>query len=157
MIGHRPPTTHRPAHTRCNNNLIQVTRDLDVITAKTLHAIFTVVGPTSLITDHYAVECGLLQSKPNSLKRHVICRKYSAINNSNFVADLKSFNINADEADPVALLAGYDTCLRTVIDAHAPLVSRIITLRSMTPYVAHQRPGRGKASPPSCGFGGNKA
>ena len=32
-----------------------------VITAKAPHPIFTAVGPTSLKSYHYAVECGLLQ------------------------------------------------------------------------------------------------
>ena len=104
-----------------------------MITAKALHLIFTAVRPTSLFTEHYTVECELLQSKPDRLKRHVTYRKYSAINNSSFATDLKSFNISADE-DPVALLAGYDTCLRTIVDAHAPLVSRAITVRPMTPW-----------------------
>ena len=90
-----------------------------VITAKALHPIFTAVRSTSLITDHYAVECELLQSKPDRLKRHVTYRKYSAINNSSFAADMVSFNISADEEDPVALLADEDTCLRTIVDAHA--------------------------------------
>ena len=105
-----------------------------VITAKAQHPIFTAVRPTSLITDHYAVECELLLSKPDRLKRHVTYRKYSAINNSSFAADLELFNISADEEDPVALLAGYDTCLRTIVVAHAPLVSRTITVRPMTPW-----------------------
>ena len=105
-----------------------------VITAKTSHPIATAVKPTSLITDHYAVECELLQSKPSRLKRHITYRKQSAINNNIFAADLRSFNLNADEADPVVLLAAYDTCLRTIIDAHAPLVSRTITVRPTTPW-----------------------
>ena len=102
-----------------------------VITAKALHHIFTAVRPTSLITDH---ECELLQSKPDCLKRHVTYRKYSAINNSSVAADLQWFNISADEGDPVALYADYDTCLHTIVDAQAPLVSRTITVRPMIPW-----------------------
>ena len=105
-----------------------------VITAKTSHPIATAVKPTSLITDHYAVECELLQSKPSRLKRHITYRKQSAINNNIFAAGLRSFNLNADETDPVVLLAAYDTCLRTIIDAHAPLISRTITVRPTTPW-----------------------
>ena len=103
------------------------TLDLETI-AKAPHRIFTAVGPTSLITDHYVVECELLQSKPDRLKRRVSYRKYSAINNRNFAAFLESVNISAGEEDPVALLAGYDTCLRTIVDAHAPLISQTITV-----------------------------
>ena len=58
-----------------------------VITTKTPHPIFTAVKPSSLITDHYTVECGPLESKPNCLTRHVTYRKYSAINNSSFAED----------------------------------------------------------------------
>ena len=101
-----------------------------VITAKTSHPIATAIKPTSLITDHYTVECELLQSKPSRLKRHITYRKQSAINNNIFAADLRSFNLNADEADPVVLLPAYDT----FIDAHAPLVSRTITVRPTTPW-----------------------
>ena len=71
-----------------------------VITAKTSHPIATAVKPTSLITDHYAVECELLQSKPSRLKRHITYRKQSAINNNIFAADLRSFNLNADPCCP---------------------------------------------------------
>ena len=81
-----------------------------------------------------AVECEPLQSKPSRLKRHITYRKQSPINNNIFAADLRSFNLNADEADPVVLLAAYDICLRTIIDAHAPLVSRTITVRPTTPW-----------------------
>jgi len=105
-----------------------------VITAKVSHPIFTAVRPTSPITDHYADECGLLQSKPDPLKRHVTYRNYSAIINSSFTAHLESFTINAYEEDPVALLVVYDTCLRTTVDAHAPLESRTITVRPMAPW-----------------------
>ena len=89
-----------------------------VITAKAQHPILTVVRTTSLITDHYAVECELLQSKPDRLKRHVTYQKYSVINNNSFAMDLESFNISADDEDPVVLLVGYDTCLRTIVDTH---------------------------------------
>ena len=103
-----------------------------VITAKTSHPIATAVKPISQITDRYAVECELLQSKPSRLKRHITYRRQSAINKNIFAADLRLFNLNADEADPVVLLAAYDTCLRTIIDAHAPLMSRTITVRPTT-------------------------
>ena len=105
-----------------------------VISARAPHPMFPAVGSMSLITDHYAVECGLLKSKPDHLNRHVTYRKYSGINNSSFAADLELFNINADKEDPIALPADYDTCLRTIVAAHAPLVSRTITVRPMTPW-----------------------
>ena len=70
-----------------------------------------------------------VKTRPSETTRYV----KKIFNKSSFAADLESFNISADEEDPVALLAGYDTCLRTIVDAHAPLVSRTITVRPMTP------------------------
>ena len=68
------------------------------------------------------------------LKRHVEYRKYVAIDNSRFVADLTAPDLHAPELDPAVILSRYDACLCTVVNAHAPLVSRIITLRPMTPW-----------------------
>ena len=87
-----------------------------------------------MITDHYAIECKLHQPKPTRLKRHVNYQRYAAIDNSRFAADLAAADFNAHELDPLALLYRYDYCLRTVVDKHAPLVSRTITVRPMTPW-----------------------
>ena len=69
--------------------------------------------------------------KTGKCKRDNVSKIFSDNNNSSFAADLESFNTSTDEVDPVVLLAGYDTCLRTIVSAHAPLVSRTITVRSM--------------------------
>ena len=66
------------------------------------------------------------------LKRHVEYRRYGAIDNSRFAADLAASDLNAPELDPTALLFRYDSCIRTIVDAHAPLVSWTITVRPMT-------------------------
>ena len=96
--------------------------------------IATVVNPTTLITDHYAVERELHQPKPKCLKRHLQYRKYAAIDNVKFATDLDASNSHAPEVDPIALLARYDSCLRIIVDDHAPVVSRAITGRPMTPW-----------------------
>ena len=67
------------------------------------------------------------------LKRHVEYRRYAAIDNSRFAADLAASDFNAPELDSISLLYRYDYYLRNVVDAHAPLVSRTITVRPMTP------------------------
>ena len=116
-----------PTHERGN------TLDL-VITSGTSQIIATAVKPTTLVTDHYVVECELHQPKPKCLKRHVEYRKYAAIDNGQFAADLEASDIHAPELDPTALLARYDSCLRLLVDDHVPIVSRTITVRPMTPW-----------------------
>ena len=76
----------------------------------------------------------LYQPKPMRLKRHVEYLKYAAIDNSWLAADLAASDLHAPELDPAVMLSRYDVCLRTVADAHVPLVSRTITVRPMTPW-----------------------
>ena len=109
------------------------THDL-VITSETSHDIATAAKPTTLITDHYAIECGLHQQKPKLIKRHVEYRKYAAIDNSRFAADLAASGFHAPELYPAVILSRYDVCLRTVVDAHASLISWTITVMPMTPW-----------------------
>ena len=97
------------------------------------------------------------QLKPDRLKRHVTYRNFSAINNSSFAADLESLNISADEEDPVGLLADYDPCLRTIVDAHAPLESRTITVRPRTPWHTNDLIDKSEPSVVPNAFGGNQA
>ena len=49
------------------------------------------------------IECKLHQPKPMRLKRHVEYRRYAAIHNSRFPADLAASDLNAPELDPTAL------------------------------------------------------
>ena len=110
-----------------------------VITSGTSQIIAAAVKPTTLVTDHYVVECELHQPKPKCLKRHIEYRKYAAIDNGQFAADLEASDIHAPELDPTALLARYDSCLRILVDDHyyyyyAPIVSMTITVRPMTPW-----------------------
>ena len=118
-----------------NNPTHELSNILDlVITSSTSHIIATAVKPTTLITDHYAVECQLHQPKPKCLKRHVQYRKFAAIDNGQFAADLEASDIHTPELDPTALLARYESCIRSLVDNHAPVVSRTITVRPMTPW-----------------------
>ena len=105
-----------------------------VITSGTSQITATAVKPTTLITDHNAVECELHQPKPKRMKRHVQYRKYAAIDNGQFAADLEASDIHTPEVDPTALFARYDSCLRLPVDDHAPIVSRTITVMPMTPW-----------------------
>ena len=75
-----------------------------VITSETSHLIVTAITPMMLITDHYAIECDLHQTNLIRLKRHVGYRKYAAIDNNRFAADLAASDVHAPELDPAVFL-----------------------------------------------------
>ena len=129
LLGTSGFVQHVKGSTHVRGNILDL-----VITSELSHVIATAVKPTTMITDHYAIECELHQPKPMRLKRHVEYLRYAAIDNSWFAADLAAADFNALELDSTALLYRYDYCLCTVVDEHAPLVSRTNTVRSMTPW-----------------------
>ena len=129
LLGTSGFVQHVKGSTHVRGNILDL-----VITSESSHVIASAVKPTTMITDHYAIECELHQPKPMRLKRHVEYLRYAAIDNSWFAADLAAADFNAPELDSTALLYRYDYCLRAVVDEHAPLVSRTITVRPMTPW-----------------------
>ena len=126
LLGTSGFVQHVKGSTHERGNILDLVITSDVIA--------TAVKPTTLFTDHYAIECERHQLKPTRLKRHVEYRRYAAIDNSWFAADLAAADFNAPELDPTALLYHYDYYLCTVVDEHAPLVSRTFTVRPMTPW-----------------------
>lgn len=105
-----------------------------VITSGTYHVIATTVEPKTLLTDHRVIECGLRQPKPERMTRRVQYRKYSAIDGSRFTADLAASHLNVPEQNPEVILTRYDGCIRSIVNAHAPVISRTITARPKTPW-----------------------
>ena len=102
------------------------------ITSRTSDVIATTVEPKTLLTDHRVIERRLRQSKPECRTRLVQCRKYSAIGVSSFTTILSASDLNVPEQDPEVILTRYDACIRTTIDAHAPVISRITPDETVT-------------------------
>ena len=61
-----------------------------IITAKTSGLLATPVSPTTLLTDHYVLECELNVMKPEGPKRRVCYRKFASINKRVFSADISN-------------------------------------------------------------------
>ena len=90
------------------------------------------VRSTYLITDHHVVECDITVSKPARPKRTVTYRKYSSIDKCAFATDI----IGAFGADPGTndeLVDVYNATIATVLNKHAPILTRVITVRLKTP------------------------
>ena len=80
------------------------------------------------------IECELRQPKPERMTRRVQYCKYSAIDGSRLTADLAASDLNIPEQNPEVILTQYDACIRIIVNAHAPVISRTIMARPMTPW-----------------------
>ena len=102
---------------------------LDLVnTSDTSHVIATAVKPTTIITDHYAIECEL-QPNQMRLKRPVEYRNYAAIDTSRFAADLVASELHAPELVPAIILSRYGRMQHTL---HVLLLdSREVSLRRL--------------------------
>ena len=108
---------------------------LDLITkAKTSGLLATPVSPTTLLTDHYVVECELNNiMKPERPKRRVCYRKFASINKQVFSADIRNaFAVTSGTR--IASVDNYKSAIETIINKHAPIVTLVITVRSRTPW-----------------------
>ena len=80
------------------------------------------------------IECELRQPKPERMTQRVQYRKYSAIDGSRLTADLVASDLNVPEQNPEVILTRYDACMRSIVNAHAPVILQTITARPMTPW-----------------------
>ncbi|CAB3986429.1 Hypothetical predicted protein [Paramuricea clavata] len=92
-----------------------------------------------LISDHSVVHLQLLIRKPKFVKKHLLLRNLRAVNIHKFKTDvLNSFLLkNFTTMDLVSLVNEYD-CLHTILDNHAPIKSREITLRPKAPWYTNE-------------------
>lgn len=89
------------------------------------------------ISDHFAVHCNLALVKP-SLERKVISyRKTRSIDFDKFHQDLANSSLlsdSSDHADLDALVGAFNDTLSHLVDSHAPLKTRTITIRPHAPW-----------------------
>ena len=89
------------------------------------------------ISDHFAVHCNLALVKP-SLERKVISyRKTRSIDFDKFRQDLANSSLlsdSSDHADLDALVGAFNDTLSHLVDSHAPLKTRTITIRPHSPW-----------------------
>ena len=104
-----------------------------IITAKTSSLLATPVSPTTLLTDHYALECDLNVEKPERPKRRVRYRKFASIDKRAFTADIRdAFAVTSGTT--VESIDNYNTVIEAIVNKHAPVVTRVIADRPKTPW-----------------------
>ena len=91
-------------------------------------------------TDHYAIHFQTMHAKPAAVQTTVSYRKLKAIDIDKFKRDITSqIDITGDTMD--ALVQAYNTGLTKLVDLHAPLREKAITLRPHAPWYTDELRG----------------
>ena len=100
-----------------------------------LHLITDIKISDPVISDHCAVHCSLQVQKPHFAKKRINYRKLSSVDTDSFCEDILSSPLLQDQATELtALVDQYDNVLRSLLDLHAPLKQRTVTLRPHAPW-----------------------
>ncbi|KAL9957225.1 hypothetical protein ACROYT_G038836 [Oculina patagonica] len=87
------------------------------------------------ISDHFAVHCNLAIERPPNLKQVLTSRKLCNVNLHKLCQDINSSSlVKSPSSDITELCDQYDSVLSSILDKHAPLRTRIITLRPHAPW-----------------------
>lgn len=129
MMQHVTGATHSDDHTldvvitRCDEQFV---RDLRV--------------HDPAISDHLAVMCKLLFVKPSYKRKEILFRNLKSIDMETFRRDLKDsdlFNLT-DDQDLSQLIGSYNHTLKSLLDLHAPIKRRTVTIRPSTPWFTNE-------------------
>ena len=83
------------------------------------------------ISDHKAIVCSLHVGKPPALRKRVSVRNFKQLNVDDLCKDLlQCHELKSLPDDVESAVLQYDSAMRTIIDKHAPVKSKIITIRS---------------------------
>ena len=115
--------THRRGHTL---DWLITNRATDVLD-------LTVVD--MLLSDHFVISFDLLLRKPVREKRKITSQNIRAIDMHDFRMDVHNLLGSATQSDSTDPLGVYNTCLRQLLDRHAPLVTRTVTDRTSAPWM----------------------
>ena len=83
-----------------------------------------------LLSDHFVISFDLLLRKPVREKRQIISRNIRTIHMHDFRTDVHNLLGSATQSNSADPLSVYNTCLRQLLDRHAPLVTRTVTNRT---------------------------
>ena len=113
--------THRSGHTL---DLV-ITRSDENVASK-----FDVYDPS--ISDHFVVSCMLSLPKTSFERKEICCRKLKSIDMQTFRDEISNSALASPSSivdDLEQLTAVYDLTLSSLVDKHAPLKTRIVTVR----------------------------
>ena len=122
----------QPAH-RCGHTLDwMIVRDDSVIID-----ILDVIN--TALSDHRKVFCSLSLRKPQRVEQQVTARNLRRIDPTRFQTDVSQVASSLAECPDCELLEELNaSLLRTVLDRHAPLVTRTVTARPSAPWITEE-------------------
>ena len=90
------------------------------------------------LSDHNPVHAELALLKPRPVKRHIVYRSISAISVNSFIKDLDKKSVLASPPDDISsAISTYNQHLSEVLQDHAPLKKKTITVRPGTKWYTH--------------------
>ena len=122
---------HVTESTQAHGNTLDliITRSSDDIIAAPPH-----VG--TLFSNHTVVISHLTAERPKSTAKQVVYRKLKSIDVDRFTDDIGTSSLCQNPPEDLnALINCYDSTLSSVLNQHAPLQSRSITIRSRAPWL----------------------
>jgi hypothetical protein len=85
--------------------------------------------------DHYAITFTLPTAKPPLPKKELSYRKYKAIDMDEFAVDIEKSQLGSLVTNDVDELAGtYNSVLGEILDKHAPLKKKVVTIHPTAPW-----------------------
>ena len=106
---------------------------LDLIITKLTDNLVSKTNVSDFLTDQGAVRCGLHLPKPRPLRHSVQYRNYAAIDKEMLRVDIEASTLCLDPATSAASLLEHIT-LSALLDKHAPVQTRTITVRPKVPW-----------------------
>ncbi len=125
LIQHVSEPTHKDGHT------------LDLlITRESLDTVANVCVKRDLPSDHYAVMGDVLISRPPTTKRSIKSRQLTAIDSGLFRKEIANSmgTLVHEEPDVNQMVESFNNTLGSILDRHAPLKTREVSLRPKAPW-----------------------
>ena len=84
--------------------------------------------------DHIAISFDVNTRKPSRVRKTTTFRRLRQINVSDFITDIASLSDLLVDGPVGEMVEAYDTGIRRIVDHHAPLVVKTVTLRPNSPW-----------------------
>ena len=123
---------YTPTHK--NNNVLDL-----IVTRSGEETVLNLSLNDPVISDHFAVHCTLAIKRPPKAKLTISSRKLRTIDPDNLRRDIRSSLLyNSPSQEITELCDQYDSVLLSILDKHAPLRTKIITLRPNAPWYSEE-------------------
>ena len=113
---------------------------LDLLITRTLGSnIINKIQPDIYFSDHCSVLFTINISKPQLSRQKISFKKIKAIDTKTFMADLSASRLcNDPPSDPDKLVDCYNTTLADLLERHAPLKTKTVTVRPQVPWYSEE-------------------